>query len=117
MALLDLSFWSFVSLAFGGVSPSQLQAGGRDSFLTAPTTQHRKNLGTNASLPFQLLLYTTSLFLYNILLSPLASSPRPVPPPLTRLPLTYHLLTGTLPPKILALHKQYGPVVRIAPDE
>jgi cytochrome P450 len=35
----------------------------------------------------------------------------------TRLAYCYHLLHGTLPFDILALHKRYGPVVRIAPDE
>jgi hypothetical protein len=36
---------------------------------------------------------------------------------ISRLPITYYLFRGTLPWKIHELHKRYGPVVRVSPNE
>ncbi|EFQ34350.1 cytochrome P450 [Colletotrichum graminicola M1.001] len=55
--------------------------------------------------------------LYNLFLHPLAEFPGPTWMRISRLPFCYKLLTGTLPFDVLELHKRYGPVVRIAPDE
>ncbi|KAK1579967.1 cytochrome P450 [Colletotrichum navitas] len=54
---------------------------------------------------------------YNLFLHPLAKFPGPTWMRISRVPFCYRLLTGTLPFDVLELHKQYGPVVRIAPDE
>jgi hypothetical protein len=36
---------------------------------------------------------------------------------MSRLPVLYYQIQGTLPFKILELHNKYGPIVRIAPGE
>ncbi|GKT50059.1 trichothecene efflux pump TRI12 [Colletotrichum spaethianum] len=54
---------------------------------------------------------------YNLFLHPLAKFPGPIWMRVSRAPFCYKLLTGTLPFDMLELHKKYGPVVRIAPDE
>lgn len=54
---------------------------------------------------------------YNIFFHPLRAYPGPRLWAAFRLPWTFHNLRGDLARQILALHTQYGPVVRIAPDE
>lgn len=63
------------------------------------------------------LLYLLLHTLYNLYLHPLARHPGPLLMRATRLGYCQRLMRGTLPFDMLALHRQYGPVVRIAPDE
>lgn len=67
--------------------------------------------------PALLLLYLLLHTLYNLYLHPLARHPGPLLMRATRLGYCQRLMRGTLPFDMLALHRQYGPVVRIAPDE
>ncbi|RYP36843.1 hypothetical protein DL767_003233 [Monosporascus sp. MG133] len=55
--------------------------------------------------------------LYNIFLHPLRSFPGPLLWRVSLLPRIYWLLKGRLPHKIAELHAEYGPVLRITPDE
>ena len=54
---------------------------------------------------------------YNVYFHPLASFPGPRLWALTRLTFCYSLQRGDLQTRIKEFHDQYGPVVRIAPDE
>ncbi|KAI0775634.1 cytochrome P450 [Trametes elegans] len=62
-------------------------------------------------------LAALSAALYRLLVSPLANLPGPKLCALTRLPLMYREFAGTRRAWVHELHLQYGPVVRIAPDE
>ncbi|KAK0609415.1 cytochrome P450 [Immersiella caudata] len=64
-----------------------------------------------------LIAYITNNALYNLFLHPLYSYPGPLLMRATRLAYCYRLIRGTLSFDILDLHKKYGPVVRVAPDE
>ncbi|KAK5662523.1 hypothetical protein OQA88_8435 [Cercophora sp. LCS_1] len=64
-----------------------------------------------------LALYITLQILYNLFLHPLRSYPGPLFMRATRLGYVLRHTRGTLPFDMLDLHKRYGPVVRIAPDE
>ncbi|KAK8090591.1 Cytochrome P450 monooxygenase alt3 [Apiospora phragmitis] len=64
-----------------------------------------------------LTLYLVGRALYNIFLHPLRSYPGPKLWAASRLPWVLASLRGELAWSLLALHEQYGPVVRIAPDE
>ncbi|KAM0816462.1 hypothetical protein AB5N19_02264 [Seiridium cardinale] len=55
--------------------------------------------------------------LYNATLHPLSHFPGPLGHRLTVLPRLYQLHTGNLHQHVTALHRQYGSVVRIAPNE
>ena len=54
---------------------------------------------------------------YNLFRHPLRAFPGPVANRLSVLPLVYGLWRGDLPYRIASLHRQYGKVVRIAPNE
>ncbi|KAI1178461.1 cytochrome P450 [Nemania sp. FL0916] len=54
---------------------------------------------------------------YNVFLHPLRKYPGPLLHRMTTLTRTYYHLSGHLPFHVLDLHKRYGPVVRIAPNE
>ena len=56
-------------------------------------------------------------FLYNIFLHPLRSFPGPLLHRASRIPYCVSALRGTLTFDVLDLHKEYGSVVRVAPDE
>lgn len=56
-------------------------------------------------------------WIYNIFWHPLRSYPGPLFNRVSRLPYCYQVLRGTYPFQILGLHKRYGPIVRVAPDE
>ncbi|KAK2754685.1 hypothetical protein FQN54_006818 [Arachnomyces sp. PD_36] len=58
-----------------------------------------------------------TLIMYNICLHPLASYPGPKACAATRIPYFWALLTGNLVGQVSEWHREYGPVVRIAPDE
>lgn len=61
--------------------------------------------------------YTSLHMLYNLYLHPLRAFPGPVANRATVLPKLYHLVAGNLPYYVANVHEQYGPVVRIAPNE
>ncbi|KAK2049314.1 cytochrome P450 [Colletotrichum somersetense] len=63
------------------------------------------------------IVYCLAHAFYNLYLHPLAKFPGPIWMRISRVPFCYKLLTGTLPFDVLELHKRYGLVVRIAPDE
>lgn len=63
------------------------------------------------------LVYLVANAVYNLYFHPLARFPGPFLWRATRAAYAYKLLAGVLPREMLALHKRYGPVVRIAPDE
>ncbi|KAH7125636.1 cytochrome P450 [Dendryphion nanum] len=61
--------------------------------------------------------YGVLLGIYNLTFHPLRSYPGPLLWRAYRFPYAHTLLTGKLPFKVLELHKKYGPVVRLAPNE
>ncbi|KAG8158063.1 hypothetical protein KVR01_011824 [Diaporthe batatas] len=61
--------------------------------------------------------YVVITFTYNVLFHPLRSYPGPLLWRATRIPYHIKVLSGTLSIDMLDLHKKYGPVVRIAPNE
>ncbi|KAF4921139.1 Cytochrome P450 monooxygenase ATR14 [Colletotrichum fructicola] len=63
------------------------------------------------------LLYGVIKCVYNLTLHPLARFPGPLLHRATRLSSCVRLVQGRLPYDVLDLHRQYGHVVRIAPDE
>jgi hypothetical protein len=56
-------------------------------------------------------------FFVNFAKDPLRSYPGPFLWKFSRLPYTWYLFRNTLPWKIHQLHEQYGPIVRLAPNE
>ncbi|KAL0933427.1 cytochrome p450 [Colletotrichum truncatum] len=65
----------------------------------------------------QVTLYIASWTIYNLFLHPLRNYPGPLLLRATRLGFGYKLIGGTLPFDVLELHKKYGDVVRVAPNE
>ncbi|WQF84543.1 Putative cytochrome P450 [Colletotrichum destructivum] len=63
------------------------------------------------------LAYLFGIVVYNIYFHPLRRYPGPKLWAATRIPYTRISLSGQVHRRILALHREYGPVVRIAPDE
>uniref|UniRef100_A0A0B7KBH0 Uncharacterized protein n=2 Tax=Bionectria ochroleuca TaxID=29856 RepID=A0A0B7KBH0_BIOOC len=61
--------------------------------------------------------YITAYLAYNAWFNPLRKYPGPLFMRATRLGYLYKAFKGTLPFDMLDLHKKYGPVVRIAPNE
>ncbi|KAF6832491.1 cytochrome p450 [Colletotrichum plurivorum] len=61
--------------------------------------------------------YTVSYIIYNLFFHPLRNFPGPLVMRATRIGYCYKLVTGTLSFDMLDIHKKYGDVVRIAPDE
>ncbi|KAK6213619.1 trichothecene C-15 hydroxylase (cytochrome P450) [Colletotrichum tabaci] len=68
-------------------------------------------------LPALGLAYLFVNVIYNIYFHPLRRYPGPKLWAATRIPYTRSSLSGQVHRRILALHREYGPVVRIAPDE
>ncbi|KAJ5773864.1 hypothetical protein N7457_008760, partial [Penicillium paradoxum] len=62
-------------------------------------------------------LYIASRVIYNVFFHPLARFPGPLVHKISRLPYVYRSARGTLPFDMLDMHKRYGDIVRIAPDE
>ncbi|KAF4839749.1 Cytochrome P450 monooxygenase 1 [Colletotrichum siamense] len=62
-------------------------------------------------------VYLAFSVFYNLYLHPLRNFPGPVLLRATRLGFGYKLNKGTLPFDILELHKKYGDIVRVAPNE
>ncbi|OAL23183.1 hypothetical protein AYO20_11051 [Fonsecaea nubica] len=67
--------------------------------------------------PISLLLYAVANVVYNVYLHPLRQYPGPKAWAASRLPWFYNTTSGQIHTRLTALHKQYGPVVRIAPNE
>ena len=63
------------------------------------------------------MFYALFTIIYNLYFHPLARFPGPKIAAATRLYYLKHLLTGRLPFNNTKLHKKYGSVVRIAPNE
>lgn len=68
-------------------------------------------------LPSTLILALLLWTLYTLTLHPLSHIPGPFLAKLSRLYYTYHASTGRLVSHTHSLHKHYGPLVRIAPNE
>ncbi|KAK8061889.1 cytochrome P450 [Apiospora phragmitis] len=64
-----------------------------------------------------LITYPIIRVCYNVYLHPLANTPGPRSWASSRLPFVWSLLKGTIVHDIERLHRQYGPILRIAPDE
>ncbi|KAH7026790.1 isotrichodermin C-15 hydroxylase [Macrophomina phaseolina] len=64
-----------------------------------------------------LLLYPAVLFVYNVFLHPLRKYPGPTLAAATSFPFFWRRLRGDLVPWYTQLHKQYGSVVRVAPNQ
>ncbi|KAB8263715.1 cytochrome P450 ClCP1 [Aspergillus pseudonomiae] len=64
-----------------------------------------------------LILYITTLSIYNLFLHPLASYPGPALWRAFRFPFLLANIRGQLPHRIHDLHAQYGDIVRVAPEE
>lgn len=62
-------------------------------------------------------MQTCLYFVRNIYFHPLRKHPGPKAWAASRLPWCLHQYRGNLSQRLHELHKQYGPVVRIAPDE
>ncbi|KAJ5204915.1 cytochrome P450 monooxygenase [Penicillium cinerascens] len=62
-------------------------------------------------------LYLLTRGIYNAYFHPLSRFPGPIAHAVSRLPYCYRAANGTLPFDMLELHKTYGDIVRIAPDE
>ncbi|KIW77178.1 hypothetical protein Z517_09624 [Fonsecaea pedrosoi CBS 271.37] len=69
------------------------------------------------SVPISLVLYAVANVVYNVYLHPLRRYPGPKAWAASRLPWFYNTTSGQIHTRLTALHKQYGPVVRIAPNE
>lgn len=64
-----------------------------------------------------ILVYTLLNLVYNATLHPLSRFPGPLSHRITIFPRLYHLHIGNLHQHVATLHRQYGRVVRIAPNE
>lgn len=62
-------------------------------------------------------LYHAFNIIYNLRFHPLSSFPGPVAHRASRIPYTLSILKGRLHTDTAALHRKYGPVVRVAPNE
>ncbi|KAJ5334645.1 isotrichodermin C-15 hydroxylase [Penicillium brevicompactum] len=62
-------------------------------------------------------LYLSGVVIYNVYFHPLAKFPGPFSMAASRLPYLYMVATGNAPHLTTALHRKYGSVFRIAPDE
>jgi len=65
----------------------------------------------------QLLAYIVYVVLYRLFIHPICSFPGPFWNRLSNFPRAYQVLLGNLPFHVRDLHQQYGPVVRISPNE
>ncbi|CAG8235492.1 unnamed protein product [Penicillium nalgiovense] len=66
---------------------------------------------------FTAVLYLASKLIYNVFFHPLSRFPGPLEHKISRLAYVYRSARGTLPFDMLEMHKRYGDIVRIAPDE
>ncbi|KAL3465739.1 cytochrome P450 [Aspergillus heterothallicus] len=75
------------------------------------------DLSSGYALTLLLALYHLACFIYNLYLHPLKHYPGPRLAAVSRLRITYATLTGDSAFWIHRLHQEYGPVVRVAPNE
>lgn len=68
-------------------------------------------------IPLGLIVYYTFWILYTLTLHPLSKIPGPLWPSISRTWLMYHHHAGDVEIATRILHKTYGPIVRIAPEE
>jgi hypothetical protein len=86
------------------------------SLFIAPLYLHLHNQ-QKVTESIQLLLCLITISIYRVYFHPLSKYPGPRLWAASQLPWVFYTFKGTLPFKINKLHKQYGPVVRIAPHE
>ncbi|KAJ8124336.1 hypothetical protein O1611_g9303 [Lasiodiplodia mahajangana] len=75
------------------------------------------SFGPAFAIVFSALVYSVVRATYNIYFHPLSNIPGPYTWSASRLPFIFSLLKGTIVHDFQQLHKKYGPVIRIAPDE
>ncbi|KAI1849772.1 hypothetical protein JX265_008110 [Neoarthrinium moseri] len=63
------------------------------------------------------IFYIAYKVVYNVLFHPLRSFPGPISHRISNVPRAIQMMRGHLPFHVADLHREYGPVVRIAPDE
>ncbi|KAJ5658528.1 uncharacterized protein N7484_002177 [Penicillium longicatenatum] len=63
------------------------------------------------------IIYLITKVIYNVYFHPLSRFPGPKSHAISRIPYFRRAINGTLPFDMLDLHKRYGDIVRIAPDE
>lgn len=78
---------------------------------------HLMFIGTDIDNATKYFAYLASIAVYNIAFHPLKRFPGPVSWAASRLPWATTSFAGKLPFVVANLHAQYGPIVRIAPDE
>ncbi|KAJ5499291.1 Cytochrome P450 [Penicillium expansum] len=66
---------------------------------------------------FTAILYVVYTVIYNVYFHPLSRFPGPLGHKISRLAYVHKSIRGTLPFDMLEMHKRYGDIVRIAPDE
>jgi hypothetical protein len=75
------------------------------------------SIGADVCNATKYVIYLGGIAVYNITFHPLRRYPGPLFWAISRLPWAAISFAGKLPFRVAALHAQYGPVVRIAPDE
>ncbi|KAM0795506.1 cytochrome P450 [Usnea florida] len=86
------------------------------TFPSVPTTAMWSS-GLLSLIPIAILAKFVISIIYNIFFHPLRSFPGPTIAAATTIPYARRLVNGRMPEWITGLHKQYGEVVRIHPDE
>ncbi|QKX57275.1 uncharacterized protein TRUGW13939_04386 [Talaromyces rugulosus] len=66
---------------------------------------------------FMIISYVLSKAIHNVFLHPLSRFPGPLSHAASRVPYFWRSIRGTLPFDMLEMHKKYGDIVRVAPDE
>ncbi|KAK8112892.1 trichothecene c-15 hydroxylase [Apiospora sp. TS-2023a] len=85
----------------------------RDKMLSSPFETAGKAIILSITM---MVVYLVGLVLYNLFLHPLHKFPGPKLWAATRIPYTLNYLSGVSYKRMLALHMQYGPIVRVAPE-
>ncbi|KAJ2875727.1 hypothetical protein FB639_003967, partial [Coemansia asiatica] len=95
-------------------------AGGNSTRLMFDDDDDFNNSTPLTSIMYSLATLTIVLLLFKIIyerwVTPLSQVPGKYLHSISSLPMRYNMLRGTLPQFLLSLHRQYGPVVRIAPQ-
>ncbi|KAK0719003.1 cytochrome P450 [Apiosordaria backusii] len=85
--------------------------------MTATLLEFAQPGAASAALLFLILAYPILRAIYNIYFHPLRNIPGPKLWAATRLPYIWALLRGTIVHDIQKLHRKYGPILRVGPDE
>ncbi|RWA09278.1 hypothetical protein EKO27_g5848 [Xylaria grammica] len=80
-------------------------------------SEESRSLGPAAVVAFSVFVYFALRATYNVFFHPLSNVPGPYTWSASRLPFIISLLNGTIVHEFQQLHRKYGPVIRIAPDE